>query len=118
MTISALINIVLPARHFDATVHFYRDILALPIYHDAAHSCFLKIGEVYLAIYPTSAQDPLGPTGRSFYLDFAVDDRDAMVEHLATAGVEITRVWDDHVGRFALVADPEGNWIELIEYER
>jgi predicted enzyme related to lactoylglutathione lyase len=118
MAISALINIVLPAQQFDATVRFYRDILALPIYHDAAHSCFLKIGEVYLAIYPTSEQDPLRPTGRSLYLDFAVDDRDAMVEQLSAAGVEINRVWDDHVGRFVLIADPEGNWIELIEYER
>lgn len=118
MLVENLVNIVIPAVHFAETVRFYRDVLGLPLYHQGEHSCHLKLGDIFLAIYPTSARDPLGPTGRSIYLDFAVSDRDEAVEQLTAAGVAVERQWENHVGRFAQVADPEGNWIELIEYER
>lgn len=118
MLVNSLVNIVIPAVQFDETVHFYRDVLGLPLYHEGEHSCHLKLEEIFLEIFPTSPQDPLRPTGRSIYLDFAVDDRDEAVNRLTDAGVAVERMWQNHIGRYALVADPEGNWIELIEYER
>ena len=118
MLVEKLVNVAIPAVNFAATVRFYRDILGLPLYHQGEHSCHLKLDEIFLAIYPTSPRDPLGPTGRSIYLDFAVADRDEAVARLTAAGVTVERAWENHVGRFAQVADPEGNWIELIEYER
>jgi predicted enzyme related to lactoylglutathione lyase len=47
-------------------------------------------------------------------LNFRVDDLDAMLEQLRSAGVRVDEQrLDELYGRFAWVYDPEGNKIEL-----
>ena len=49
-------------------------------------------------------------------INFRVDDLDALLEALATAGVRIDPKRDDYsYGRFAWIWDPEGNRVELWE---
>jgi catechol 2,3-dioxygenase-like lactoylglutathione lyase family enzyme len=52
----------------------------------------------------------------NFMLNYRVDDLDALLEALREEGVEIDPHREDYdYGRFAWIADPEGNRIELWE---
>lgn len=54
------------------------------------------------------------PLGQQIMLNFRVRDLDAMLRHLRSAGVTVLREEDeDGIGRFAWIADPEGNRVEL-----
>ncbi len=48
-------------------------------------------------------------------INFRVDDLDAMIRQLQSAGtaIETRAEWDSEIGRFARLHDPEGNPIEL-----
>ncbi|MBN9309563.1 VOC family protein [Devosia sp.] len=57
------------------------------------------------------------PADRQWMINFRVDDLDALIARLKSAGIAVeTRPdeWDTpETGRFARIADPEGNPIEL-----
>jgi predicted enzyme related to lactoylglutathione lyase len=57
------------------------------------------------------------PADRQWMINFRVDDLDALIGQLQAAGIAVeTRPdeWDTpETGRFARIADPEGNQIEL-----
>lgn len=57
------------------------------------------------------------PADRQWMINFRVDDLDALIARLQSAGIAVeTRPdeWDTpETGRFARIADPEGNPIEL-----
>lgn len=54
---------------------------------------------------------------RQVMLNFRVDDLDALLDQLRSAGItaETRAEWDSEIGRFARIHDPEGNPIELWE---
>jgi len=57
-----------------------------------------------------------GPTSNQFMVNYRVDDLDEMLQQLESAGVEIDpKREESEFGRFAWIADPEGNRIELWE---
>lgn len=56
------------------------------------------------------------PAGKQWMINFRVDDIEALIGQLKAAGIAVeTRAeWDTpETGRFARIADPEGNQIEL-----
>lgn len=56
------------------------------------------------------------PTDRQWMVNLRVDDLDALIVQLQSAGIAVeTRPeeWDSEAGRFARIHDPEGNPIEL-----
>ncbi len=56
------------------------------------------------------------PASKQWMVNFRVDDLDALIGQLQSAGIAVeTRAeWDTpETGRFARIADPEGNQIEL-----
>jgi predicted enzyme related to lactoylglutathione lyase len=56
------------------------------------------------------------PAAKQWMINFRVDDIDALIAQLKTAGiaVETRKEWDTpETGRFARIADPEGNQVEL-----
>lgn len=68
---------------------------------------------VFSALSPDSAMP--GP-GKSWMINFRVDDLDGMVERLRGAGVDVQPHAETYSnGRFAELADPEGNRIQLWE---
>ncbi|MEM8663997.1 MAG: VOC family protein [Pseudomonadota bacterium] len=66
---------------------------------------------------PFPADSDYFPADRAFMLNFRVADLSALMAELQAAGIEVeTRAeWDSSIGRFARIADPEGNPIELWE---
>lgn len=67
---------------------------------------------------PFPADSDYFPAAQGTMLNFRVEGLDELVASLEAAGIEVTRnpEWDaPGVGRFARIADPEGNAIELWE---
>lgn len=65
---------------------------------------------------PFKADTDYFPTGKQWMINFRVDDLDALMAQLRGEGIAVeTRAeWDTpETGRFARIADPEGNQIEL-----
>lgn len=65
---------------------------------------------------PFKADTDYFPADRQWMINFRVDDLDALIASLKAAGIAVeTRAeWDTpETGRFARIADPEGNQIEL-----
>ena len=65
---------------------------------------------------PFKADTDYFPADRQWMINFRVDDLDALIAQLKAAGIAVeTRAeWDTpETGRFARIADPEGNPIEL-----
>ncbi len=56
------------------------------------------------------------PSSARFMINYRVDDLDAMIAQLKSAGIEISKGPELHDnGKFAWLLDPEGNKIELWE---
>ena len=67
---------------------------------------------------PFRADTDYFPAGKQWMINFRVDDLGALIASLQASGVAVeTRAeWDTpETGRFARIADPEGNQIELWE---
>jgi predicted enzyme related to lactoylglutathione lyase len=65
---------------------------------------------------PFKADTDYFPAGKQWMINFRVDDLDALIGQLKSSGIAVeTRAeWDTpETGRFARIADPEGNQIEL-----
>lgn len=70
----------------------------------------------YTVFQPFPQASDYFPAGRQWMINFRVDDLDAMIAQLESAGiiVETNDDWNmPEVGRFARIHDPEGNPIEL-----
>ena len=72
-------------------------------------------GRTIVAIFPRNTAY-FGTGSSTFMMNYRVKDLDALLEVLATKGVEIDPHRENHeYGRFAWIIDPEGNRIELWE---
>jgi catechol 2,3-dioxygenase-like lactoylglutathione lyase family enzyme len=110
----------LPAGDVPALIHFYRDVLGLPLlaHHDhlpafdLGHGCHLVIVEGQPAL-------ARGPGGSRFpALAFAVQDLAKAIEHLKSCDVQLP--WGVEAGataRWVKFYDPAGNLIEVAQFE-
>lgn len=74
-----------------------------------------QAGPTVFAPFPEGT-DYFGDADRVFMLNFRVKDLDAMIAQIRAEGVEVTPLEEPLPnGRFARLADPEGNPIELWE---
>jgi catechol 2,3-dioxygenase-like lactoylglutathione lyase family enzyme len=109
------------AQDVPTTVHFYRDVVGLPLlpHHDHPPAFELGPGE-YLAIVegqPAFAQEPGG--SRFPVLAFAVRNLDEAVQHLQGHGVELVGGVESSASeRWIKFHDPAGNLIEFVQFDR
>jgi predicted enzyme related to lactoylglutathione lyase len=71
-------------------------------------------GRTTWSIFPADT-DYFGPSRPAFMINYRVSNLDRMLAQLRRNGVVIVKVEDYDYGRFAWIADPEGNRIELWE---
>ncbi|MGI8988547.1 MAG: VOC family protein [Bryobacteraceae bacterium] len=73
-----------------------------------------EVGTTVWSLFPSDTKY-FEPSRAPFMVNYRVDDLDGMLDALREQGVEIERREDSEYGRFAWIADPEGNRIELWE---
>ena len=107
-------GIILATEKFDECVHFYRDILGLPVWYEKPTLVCLRFGAAYLMIetggHATEGQKSINqnPT----ILRFNVNDVDAAADELRKQGITVTRE-DFPWGKVATFVDPDGNVCEF-----
>lgn len=108
-------NVVLPSHRFDQAKDFYRDVLGLEVHAEGPGFCFLRAGTANIVIHEVRPETEFAPTGRGIYLDLLVDDLTTTISSVEAASVAILKEWRDHNGDFILVADPDGNLLEIYQ---
>jgi catechol 2,3-dioxygenase-like lactoylglutathione lyase family enzyme len=107
--------VAVPAQDFEASEHFYRDVLGLPFvkrWGDMPGAEF-QAGNLTLAIMdPTAFGQEFRPHGLPIALQ--VDDVAAAREHLEAQGVQfVGETIDSGVCHQAIFLDPAGNSLDL-----
>jgi lactoylglutathione lyase len=111
-------------RDIDRALAFYRDLLGLSVvfrfpFDRRPEHVVLRLGDSQLALTAGGPADVgLEPgSGNSFELVVWCDDVDREASRLSEAGAPILVEPYDHVARHrrAYVADPDGNWIALVD---
>jgi predicted enzyme related to lactoylglutathione lyase len=88
---------------------WYHDVLGLPV----TDSATAKMGTTVWAAFDQET-DYFGPGRQPYMVNYRVDDLDAALRHLRSAGATVaSNIDEDDYGRFAWAVDPEGNRFEL-----
>ena len=123
------IDLGIVVRDIDACLAFYRDALGLPVRYDfdvpgGTHIWDLAVGDCSLKLVthakvPEAANPPGGSRGGTGlrYWTLGVEDIDAAVATCEAAGAPVPLpVIPLGPGiKIAMIEDPEGNWVELLE---
>lgn len=101
----------------DALGRWYDQHLGVPMpppsYDDPVW--WQETGPTVWGIFPADTTD-LGNSGQSWSINFRVSSLEAMVAQLERAGIAVTVDPEEYPnGRFASLADPEGNVVQLWE---
>jgi lactoylglutathione lyase len=125
MKLSAPHYVVLIVADLDRALHFYAEIVGLPLGHRSGAYAQFDTGTTRLALYGREAMGqtlgtPLRPPGNDapgFELGFKVADVDAaFAEIVARGGTPVTPPTDRPWGqRTAYVRDPDGHLIEFAQ---
>ena len=96
----------------ETTVKWYRDHLGI----DMSQGAWMQAAGPTV-MQPFHTDDTYFPTDRLVMLNLRVDDLDALIAHLESAGIHVqTRPeWNSEIGRFARIHDPDGTPVELWE---
>ena len=102
----------------DRAVAFYRDVLELTLVRrDGENWAVFEAGGRRFALHGAIEGRPMTPGGATAV--FSVDDLDRARAALADRGVEFGHEGDvQGYARFASFRDPDGNAVQLIEYDR
>lgn len=115
--------VILYVNNFEETIHFYRNILGLPVKMQQGTYVEFDTGATILSINTRdSVREEIGldvpnvlSDAQTFEIGFVVDDVQATIETLRTQGVTVVKEpvvkpWGQTV---AYVADPDGHYIEI-----
>ena len=109
------------ARDPKALAEWYRRHLGVPVVEGQTYAAFEAEGRDEQTVWSSFPTDTayFGPGSATFMLNYLVDDLDAMLAQLRSAGAEVDdRVEEHDYGRFGWAVDPEGNRFELWEPKR
>jgi predicted enzyme related to lactoylglutathione lyase len=130
--VSHHIDIGIVVRDPEACLPFYRDVLGLKFLFDfdlptGSHMWQLAVGECVVKLVshkatPEAANPPGGSSGGTGlrYWTMGVDDIDAAIAPCEAAGAPIPLPVTELMPgiRIAMIEDPEGNVVELLEQKR
>ena len=107
-------GIILGTEKFDECVHFYRNVLGLPVWYEKSSLVCLRFGDGYLMI-ETGGQTNEGRKSNAqnpTMLRFNVIDVDSAANSLRSKGIAVERK-DFAWGKVATFVDPDGNACEF-----
>lgn len=94
---------------------FYRDLLGLKVTYENPHFVSLQGRGASIALHDETRSHAAGD---NWFMEFLVEDLDAVVADLARRGVSVDPIRKERFGRITAFRDPEGNEIGLEEPPR
>jgi lactoylglutathione lyase len=101
-------HIALEVADLERSLAFYGRLFELRFRGRSAHAAFVDIGDQFIALMQGPAHSP----DRARHVGLVVDDKEAVRRDLVAAGVEILP------GRGLDFLDPDGNRIEIVQYDQ
>jgi catechol 2,3-dioxygenase-like lactoylglutathione lyase family enzyme len=101
-------HVALEVADLERSLDFYGRIFDLRLRGRSAHAAFVDIGDQFLALMEGRS----GPPDVTRHFGLVVDDKAAARRALEDAGVEVLP------GRFLDFLDPDGNRVELVQYDQ
>jgi catechol 2,3-dioxygenase-like lactoylglutathione lyase family enzyme len=101
-------HIALEVSDVDRSLDFYGRIFDLRLRGRSGRAAFIDIGDQFLALMAGRSGGP----DRTRHFGLVVDDKEATRAALIAAGVEILP------GRFLDFLDPDGNRVEIVQYDQ
>lgn len=111
-------GIFFKAREPEALAAWYRDTLGVPVEAGQRYATLESEGPREQTVWSAFPLDTeyFGPGLSPLMVNYRVDDLDAMLAQLRSAGAEVEDRIDEYdYGRFGWARDPEGNLFELWE---
>ncbi len=99
----------------EALRNWYRDHLGIDLAPQFSGGAPWQQEAGYTVFDPFPAGDAMIPEGKSWMINFRVGNLAKMIEQLRSAGIEVSDLEEFPHGKFATLADPEGNGIQLWE---
>ncbi len=107
-------NTILYCERWEATVAFYRDLLALSVAHERDWFVEFKLGErAYLSIANAARATIASARGDGITLSWQVDDLAAARQMLQNSGIDCTPIRTKWGAQLCYFHDPEGHRLEL-----
>jgi lactoylglutathione lyase len=101
-------HVALEVSDLERSLAFYGSLFELRLRSRSAGAAFVDIGDQFLALMQGRSQLPDGTR----HVGLVVDDKDAVRQAAATTGAEILP------GRRLDFLDPDGNRIEVVQYDQ
>lgn len=114
MTEANLLNVVLPTEHLEETRSFFESNFSFDVMHESEDAVFFDCGEVSLVVHDVDSESFTRERPGAFYIDLRVDDLEAFREQVDGGAVEDQ--WEDDIGEFLLMKEPNGNFLEVLEF--
>lgn len=118
MNIKKVGNIILAVKDLDRSLHFYHDIIGLPIKRQRRSWVDLGTSGALLSLHPASlTAEHIGSSiDNGITIGFLVGDVKSAIEELKSQGVKIYRdIVDREAGKNAIVLDPDDYLVSLFE---
>src|ERR1700760_3019902 len=101
-------HVALEVADLERSLDFYGRIFELRLGGRSDRMAFIDLGDQFLALMEGRS----GPPDTTRHFGLVVDDKEAARQALREAGVEILP------GRFLDFLDPDGNRVELVQYDQ
>ncbi len=107
--------IMVVVKNLDRSVAFYRDVLGLKFTMQQPKWAQFDCGNIQLGLHPEGEEVKASPTSGCTFA-FYVDNIDKTVRELKANGAKmLSEVRQEEFGLWALVADPDGYGIQLVQ---
>lgn len=107
-------NTILYCRNWEPTVAFYRDVLKLPVNHDAGWFIEFRLADdSYLSIADIKRATVEATGGQGITLSLRVRGLDNVRRQMQSAGIRVSTIKHLWSARTFFLRDPEGHRIEI-----
>ncbi|MDQ3852603.1 MAG: VOC family protein [Thermoproteota archaeon] len=116
MTFGKIGAVILLVSNMEKSIKFYSDILELPIKTSSKDWTEFFNNDTVLALHPAPEKKKTLKTGSGTLVGFEVSDLDSTVNKLKERRVKFfKRPKDEPFGKHAIVQDPDGHLISIVE---
>ncbi len=105
-------------KNMDRAVKFYTETLGLPLrIRFENYWAEVDAGPITIGLHPTDNRKK-PKQGGGGTISFTVNNIEATVDDLKKKGATVSKIHTPDRGKFAMITDPDGNMIHIVEFSK